>query len=49
MDAVGRSLTLLILVWQDVGDLLDLKFLQNLKAGGRERGERERREEGERD
>ena len=29
------------LVWQDVGDLLDLYFLQTLKVGERER-ERER-------
>ena len=32
------------LVWQDLGDLLDPKYFQTLKAGGRER-ERERERE----
>ena len=37
------------LVWQDVGDIfLDPNYLQNLKAGGRER-ERGRERDGERD
>ena len=48
---VRRSLTLLILdllVWQDVGDLLDPNYLQTLKEGGRER-ERESERERERE